>query len=237
MDFYSDGDEDDGDLSIGPHTFIQDFSLETQYVIDRRYGNCSINAIKPEGSFDITVNNGRAALVSPAQLFYFNNSEFSYEGVSTVRGVEVDSWISYIDFRELRSGANLSDALYEVFFTRPEWEVGTHSSLPTSESSLWRSKFTGTITYVNESTNNTETRRVTSTYDLFAFNRGEPDQDVFDTSVCVNSSQYYIVGLFIPVTGVQVDFAKLPQNLRTAVKGFTKVTALQVGNIQVQCVQ
>ena len=231
MDYYSTGDYG---LPTGPFTYIQDFNLETQYTINRHYRNCSVKPIKPSGIFDLVVVDGRPTLSSPAQLFFIADAtNYSYEGVSTVRGVQVDSWISYTDFKQLYSGVNITDTTHELFFTRPEWTIGTHSSVASSEPTLWRTRSTGTAAYFNSTTNNTETLNFTSTDDVFAFNRGEPDLDVFDTSVCVPVGQFYIVTLFLPVEGVRVDFLQFPRNVRSAVSGYTGVRPLQVGNIEV----
>lgn len=180
------------------------------------------------------VVNDRATLVSSGQLLLFADaSNYTYEGVSRVRGVEVDTWIFYSDYQELRGGGNVTNLVHEVFFTRPEWTIRSHSSGRSSEPSVWRSKVSGIFTYVNDSTNDTETVDYTGTYDVFSFNRGEPDLDVFDTSVCLPFSDYYIVTLYLPVKGIAVDFSLLPQNLRGAIVGFTQVQPLQIGNIMV----
>ena len=221
-------------LPPGPFTYIQDFNLITQYSINRQYRNCSINRIESP-LFDAVVVDGEVTLSSPTQFFLLlDTSEYSYEGVSTVRGVQVDSWITYTDFKELDSGANVSNTTHEMFFTRPKWSTGTHSSAPSSEPTLWRSRFTGIVTYINSTTNLTETQEFSVTYDYFAFNSGEPDLDVFDTSMCVPVGQFYTVVLLVPVEGVQVDFLLLPQNVRSAVADSTGVRPLQVGNIEVR---
>ena len=182
------------------------------------------------------VEDGVARLVSPSELLLRSNEfNYSYEGVSTVRGVDVDSWISYSEFEEL-GGANLSKVLYEIFFTRPDWSIGSVSSRPSSDTTTpWQFHFTGTITYQN-STNLTETRNVSATYDFFGFSDGEPDLDVFDTSVCVAPSDYYIVVLSLPVENVLVDFSRLRRTVRDRMSNVTGVRPLQIGNIQVKCI-
>ena len=230
-DYYSDGQFY---LPTGPFTYIQDFNLETQYTINRQLQNCSINPIKPEKSFDAVVEDGVARLASPSDYLLLSNEfNYSYEGVSTVRGVEVESWISYREFEELAT-VNLTDTIYEIFFTRPGWKLETlTSAADTADSTLWRLKLTGTITFVNSSTNLTQTQNFSSTYDFFGFSSGAPDLDVFDTSVCFPPSEYYIVTMLLPVDNVQVDFSQLRRNVRSSVSSFTNVRPLQIGNIQV----
>ena len=234
IDYYS-----DNDLPRGPFTSIKDFNLETQYTINRQHKNCSISPIKPEKSFDTVVEDGVARLASPSDLLLLSNEfNYSYEGVSTVRGVEVESWISYREFEQV-GAVNLTDTIYEIFFTRPGWKLETLISVTDSgDSTLWRLKLTGTITFVNSSTNLTQTQNFSSTYDYFGFSSGAPDLDVFDTSVCFPPSEYYIVTMFLPVENVQVDFSQLRRNVRSSVSSFTNVRPLQIGNIQVTlCVQ
>ena len=149
------------------------------------------------------------------------------------RGVEVESWVAYTEFQQLRSGGNVTDTLQEVFFTRPDWKIGSHSSAESSDPTLWRSRFSGTFSFFNTTTDRIETHKFRVTYDFFAFDRGVHDRDIFDTSVCVLSGDYYIVTLFLPVEEIDVDFSLLPRNVRAAIAGFTKIEPLQVGNIQV----
>ena len=192
-----------------------------------------MTAIKPERMFDADVENGMARLVSPSDFLLLSNEfNYSYEGVSVVRGVEVDSWISYRAFEELAYG-NFTDTLYEVFFTRPDWSIGTTSSAHSSEPVLWQIRISGTLTFLNSSTNETQSEEFSSTYDTFSFSSSEPDLDEFDTSVCVEDGAYFSVGLTLPVEGIQVDFSLLPRNVRTSVSDFTGVRPLQIGNIHV----
>jgi hypothetical protein len=232
-DFYSKGLYG---LAKGPFTLIHDFNLKTQYLINRQYRNCSVTEITLDNQlFDAVDEDGQPTLASPAQLFQLTNEfNYSYEGVTTVRGVEVDSWLSYREFIEYPGEYNVSDVLYELFFTRPEWTVGSYSFADSSQPSLWRVKVSGLYSFSNSTTNLTETQNFSATYDTFAFNRGEPNLDVFDTSACVPPSQYYIVSLHLPVdVGVQVDFSQLPRNVRAELALSTGVRPLQIGNIQV----
>ena len=249
-DYYSDGDSESG-LPEAPYTLIHDFNLETQYIINRQLRNCSISAIKPERGFDRVVEDGMARLASPRDLLLLTNEfNYSYEGISNVRGVDVESWISYREFEELgninltqpwisyrefeeRGNINLTNTLYEIFFTRSDWSIGTSSSPASSQPSIWRIKLSGIFDFINSTTSLTQSENFSSTFDFFGFSSGEPDKDEFDTSVCVSVSDYYIVILFIPIEGVQVDYSQLPRNVRSSLADFTKVQPLQIGNIQV----
>lgn len=230
VDYYN----DEAGLSEGPHTVIHDFNLETQYTINRRLRNCSVTAIKPERMFDAEVVDGMARLVSPSNLLLLSNDfNYTYEGVSIIRGVDVDSWISYHEFQELANG-NITDTLFEIFFTRLDWSTGTTYSSHVSEPVLWQVRVSGTYTFVNSTTNTTQSDEFTSTFDTFSFSSSEPDLDAFDTSVCVGEGDYYTVGLTLPVEGIQVDFSLLSRNVRSSVSSFTGVKPLQIGNIHVR---
>ena len=220
--------------SPAPLSIIHDFNLETQYIINKQYNNCSVSAITPDSPFfDITVTDGMPRLSSPSELFLLSNEfNYSYEGVSTIRGVDVDSWISYREFETLRN-SNLTDATYEVFFTRPDWSFQSASSPASSTPIPWRVRLSGVSTFMNSTTNLTESSNFSSTFDLFGFNVGEPDLDVFDTSVCINSSEYYILNILLRAVGSDVDFSLLRRNVRNGFAAYTGMEMLQIGNIQV----
>ena len=232
IDYYDTGESD---LPEGAYTLIHQFNLEKEFIINRQHRNCTISDIKAERGFDTVVEDGKARLASPRDLLLLTNDfNYTYGGVSTVRGVNVESWISYREFEDLGGDTNLTDAVYEIFFTRPEWKVGTASSAPSAKPIPWQLRIAGTITFVNDSTNLTQSQNISSTFDFFGFNSGEPDIDAFDTSVCVPPGDYYSVGIVLPVNGIWVDFSLLPRNIRVAVFEFTELEfPLQIGNIHV----
>lgn len=217
----------------GPATLIHDFNLDVQYFINRRLRSCSVSPINTTFGFDVEVgDDGLPQLKSPSDLFLLSNEfNYSYEGVSNVRGVDVDSWVSIRDFQRFSANSFLTDGLYEVFFTRPEWTVSTLNGNGNRDPVPWRLKVSGVFNFtVNGTTNVTD---LTAVYDLFGFSVEEPSFDAFDTSVCFAPTEYHILTLAVPGNNSGVDLRQLRRNVRLAIADFADIPPLQIGNIQV----
>ena len=227
----------------GPYTVIHDVGTSVQYLISTQVVNCSaisLDVVAPY-LFDVTTNDdGSFQLISPRNFFLLGSEfNYSYEGVSNVRGVDVDSWVSVRDFERISGNVNLTDAVYEVFFTRPDWVYTTGYSVNT-DPVPWRIRVTGTFSYLN-STNSTVRMDSSFEMDLFDFSTDEPPYDAFDVSSCSAPDDYYTVILIIPGQERGIDFGQLRRNIRTSVTNYTGLRPLQIGNIQVsiapsQCV-
>ena len=233
MDVYYDGHRGG---TPGPISIIHDFNTSVQYVVNNVLVGCTAKPLEQANAhfFDIvTGEEDSLQLVSPNN-FFFLNSEFnySYEGVSNIRGVDVDSWVSIRDFERVSAGVNLTNAIYEVFFTRPEWFYISGGSV-NSDPVPWRTKFTGTVNYLNMSDNSTGMINQTFVMDFFAFSTDEPSYDAFDVSSCSAPDDFYVLILFIPTQGESVDFGQLRRNIRASVSNYTGLRPLQIGNIQV----
>ena len=217
----------------GPASLIHDFNTEVQYFINLQYNNCSISPINESFGFDVTIgDDGLPQLRSPSDLFLQSNEfNYSYEGVSNVRGVDVDSWVSIRDFEEFRPNNFLTDGLYEVFFTRPEWTVSTLNGNSNRDPIPWRLKVSGLFNFTFNGTNNAT--NFTAVYDLFGFSVEEPEFDIFDTSACFPPSEYHILTLSVPGNESGVDLSQLRRNVRLAIAAFAEIPPLQIGNIQV----
>ena len=215
----------------GPYSLIHDFDLEVQYFISRQFSNCSIMPLTANSSVlnDAADEDGLPQLKSPNELFFQNNEfNFTYEGVSNVRGVDVDSWVSIRDFQEFGPASSITNGLNEVFFTRPEWNVSTLNGY--NEGPIpWRLAIRGMLT-VNSTANATN---FTAVYDIYSFSEQEPDFDIFDTSVCYTPSEYHILTLAVPGNESGVDLRQFRRNIRLSVAGYAAIPPLQVGNIQV----
>lgn len=182
-------------------------------------------------------NNGRPQLVTPSQLFYLGSGyNYTYEGVSTVRGVKVDSWIATRDNNVLNPNANLTDGVYEIFFTRPEYTIHTDRSVGASIVP-WRLNFRGTVVYVNSTTNETVSNDVNYESDFFDFSTSEPPYDAFDVSVCFSGEASNTVALAFPVSVVGIDFSEFRTNLRASLVNATGLRPLQINNIHVSLMQ
>ena len=149
--------------------------------------------------------------------------------MSTIRGVEVDSWVSVRDFEQIAGAVNLTNAIYEVFFTRPGWIYTTDRSI-NSDPVPWRIKVTGTLNFRNYTGNQT------FEMDFFDFSTEEPPYDAFDVSACSAPDDYYTLVLVIPGREKGVEFGQLRRNIRTSMTNYTGLRPLQIGNIQVRMI-
>ena len=217
----------------GPTSIIHDFNTSMQYVISNQIINCSAQPLSQASPFffDITTDDSDTLqLVSPNN-FFFLGSEFnySYEGVSNIRGVDVDSWVSVQDFEKVAEAVNLTDTIYEVFFTRPGWIYATDRSINT-DPVPWRIKITGGVSVRNFTDNS-----INGVFELdfFDFSTNEPSYDIFDISSCSAPEDFYTMILIIPGQERGIDFGQLRRNIRTSVTNYTGLRPLQIGNIQV----
>ena len=183
--------------------------------------------------FDANIGaDGVPRLKSLADIFLLSNQfNYSYEGVTNVRGVYVDAWVSIRDFEQF-SRANLTDGLYEVFFTRPGWRISNELTVETNPI-LWRAKLSGVFSFINVTNNSTVSMNTSGVYDLFGYSSDEPSFDVFDTSVCLPPSEYLIITISIPGQENGLDLRRLRKAVRQSVSDYTGVQPLQVGSIEV----
>ena len=223
----------------GPVSIIHDFDTSVQYLVGTQVLNCSAQPFS-QSQFtpffpDIVSNDdGSFQLVSPTN-FFFLGSEFnySYEGVSNIRGVDVDSWVSVRDFERLAAAVNLTNGVYEVFFTRPGWIYSTDRSI-NSDPVPWRINIVGGMSILNMTDNSTFQVNGTFQLDYFDFSTDEPNYDAFDiVSLCAAPEDYHTILLIIPGQEKGIDFGQLRRNIRTSVSNYTGVKPLQIGNIQV----
>ena len=217
----------------GPISIIHDFSTSVQYVIDRHVINCKATSLEQLAPYfiDITTNDdGTLQLVSPNN-FFFLGSEFnySYKGVSKIRGVDVDLWVSVQDFERLTHTTNLA---YKVFFTQPDWIYTTDHSINTNPVP-WRIIITENVNFPNFTNSSITKYNTTFEMDFFDFSTEEPPYDAFDISSCSAPDDFYTMILIIPGQERGIDFGQLRRNIRMSVSNYTGSRPLQIGNIQV----
>ena len=213
-------------------SIIHDLSTSVQYTIIDQATDCSVQSLEEYAPYlmDITISDeGTLQLVSPNN-FFFLGSEFnySYEGVSNVCGVDVDSWISVRDFERVADTVNYTDVVYEVFFTRPDWIYTTDRSINT-DPVPWHIKLSGTARYSEY----IDASNISFEMDFFDFSTDEPPYDAFDISSCSAPEDFYTIILIIPGQERGIDFGQLRRNIRTSVTNYTGLRPLQIGNIQV----
>ena len=207
-----------------------------QYVVNNRVSDCNAQSLKDSAPFffDITTDvSDTLQLVSPNN-FFFLGSEFnySYEGVSNIRGVDVDSWVSVRNFEKFTGAINFTDIIYEVFFTRPDWVYTTDRSINT-DPVPWRIVIDGTLNFPNFNDSSITKYNTTLEMDFFDFSTEEPPYDAFDISTCSAPDDFYTMILIIPGQERGIDFGQLRRNIRMSVSNYTGLRPLQIGNIQV----
>ena len=185
--------------------------------------------------WDVTTNDdGVQKLISPNNvLFRGTEYNYTYQGATNIRGVDVDYWVSYREFEEITDSFNFSDAHYQVYFTRPGWILSNVRSAM-SRPVPWRIVINGTVSKRNLSDDSTITYNTTILTDISGFSMEEPSYDVFDVSACSKPDDYYTLGLLIPGREEGLDFGQLRRNIRTSVSNYTGLRPLQIGNIQVR---
>ena len=222
--------------SPGPLTFIHDISSSVQYVIGNQIRFCLPQSLQEATYFwDLATNDdGTVELVSPNGLFFRGSQyNYTYQGATNIRGVDVDSWVSYREFESFSTLVNLSNAYYQVFYTRPGWSFYNVQSA-TTDPVPWRIVINGTVSTRQNMTDDTIiTYNSTFRMDLFEFSTDEPPYDAFDVSSCSAPDDYYVMVLLIPGNENYIDFGRLRRNIRTGVSDYTGLRPLQIGNIQV----
>lgn len=221
--------------SAGPISIIHDFDSQLQFIINRHVSSCGVTPLSESFGRDVIFDgDGNAQLTSPSGFFLFGrNLNYSYEGVSTVRGVEVDSWIAIVDSIALDRFSNLTDAVVEVFFTRPEYNISTDRSAGGSRVP-WRVNIRGLQSYNGFNTSvSINASNVSYVVDYFDFSTSEPPYDLFDISFCSDADQSHTLGLRFEVPREGIDFSTFRTNLRASLVTATKLRPLQVNNIHV----
>ena len=177
--------------------------------------------------------NNRLQIKSPSELLFLTNDfNYSYEGVTTIRGVDVDAWIAVLDQIQL-SQANLTNGVVEWFFTRPGWRIISDTST-TTDPVPWQLRLSGILNYVND-TGDMVVEDFNGLYDIFVFSNREPSFDVFDvSSVCVDPEDYHILRMAVPghERGV-VDLGQFRRGIRRSITEYASIFPLQVGSIEV----
>ncbi len=230
LDVYYDGQMGG---AAGPYQFVHDFESQLQYIINRHDGSCNITTLSQPFLGDVELDEeGNANLISPRTIFFQHKDlNYSYEGVSTVRGVEVDSWIASPDFFQFNAVSNITNGVFEIFFTRPGYNITTDRSAGASVV-LWRIIVSGEVSNAIIGSVN-----VSYEMDFFDFSTSEPPYDVFDVSVCFDPEESHTLLLLFEVPRLGIDFSTFRTNLRASLVNATGLRPVQVNNIRVSLMQ
>ena len=219
-----------------PLTIVHDLNSSVQYVIGNQFHFCTVQPLQESAPYfwDLTTDDGgMLQLVSPNNFFFRGSSyNYSYQGATNVRGVDVDYWLSYRSFEQITPTLNISNAYYQIFYTRSGWSFPNIQSV-TNQPVPWRIAVNGTVSTVNRTDNSSISYFTTFQMNLYEFSTDEPSYDAFDISSCSPPDDYYTVVLLIPGNETGIDFGQLRRNIRTSVTKYTGLRPLQIGNIQV----
>ena len=228
------------DGASGSNGIIHDFATSVQYVVSDNVRFCLTQPLSEAVPhfWDVTTDdNDDLKLISPNNLLLRGTEyNYTYQGATNIRGVDVDYWVSYREFEQITDSFNLSNAYYHVYFTRPGWILSNVRSV-TSRPVPWRIVINGTVSKRSLSKDSTLTYNTTIVTDISGFSTEEPPYDVFDVSACSAPDDYYTLGLIIPGREEGLDFGQLRRNIRTSVSNYTGLRPLQIGNIQVRLSQ
>ena len=184
-------------------------------------------------------------LRSATDIFFAGDQyNYSYEGLTTIRGVEVEGWSSIRDRMVVNPRVTFTNVLYEIFFTKPGTAHISDYSI-SSDPAVWRIALSGNIT--GRTTNGTLfNTSVSFVNDLTGFSSSEPPLDVFDVLSCYQPTDYVEIGLGIPVSSSgtsslpSIDIGRFHGSLRSAITdyamsvGMPLATPLQINAIRVR---
>ena len=217
-----------------PYSVIHDFELGLQYFINRRLSNCSVDSIANLNfsSYDIAGGpDGAKRMRTPTEFFRVGAGyNFSYEGVTKIRGIEAEAWISVRDSFPLNLGSKVVNGTVELFYSRPGSTISSLLSNETAPVPL-AINLTGTLCYVGDDCGKSTSLSSFSTF--YDFSTTEPDFDVFDTSFCAQPGQYRIISMKIPGHEFGADIGQLRRSIRLGLTEYANISLLQVASIEV----
>lgn len=229
------------DINLGfPNatTLIEDFNEGVQYYINSRYGSCSIAPINTVNSTVVAEDaDGTLHLEGLKEHFLRRDaSNYSYEGVSQLRDVDTESWISLRNNQTLNKRTIFNDGYIQVYYTQNTWSVVSSFNSSSNNTVPWEIVVVGTFTYRLD--NGTwVTTNGTSTYHVLEFQTVEPDFDVFDASICFGIDQYSLLSLTFPLPAgtllTSLDHTQLKSKVRMALSQAVNIPASRIGGIHV----
>lgn len=220
----------------GPNTIVHDFNEGVQFLIVQNTNKCTVSSLANATGglgFDVDLSSGTPHIASPNTLLLLNNMfNYSYEGVTTVRGIPADSWISLRDFEQLPGGnTNVSDAVYEIFFSRPNTTVVNGHSVSPGPVAL-RVKLSGNFSAFRNGSLVTAWRSLD--YDLFDVSTERPPYNAFDVSTCYDDDDLVSIVLRVPGSLTGFNLGDFTENIRENISSYTGVYPLQVASVRVR---
>jgi len=159
---------------------------------------------------------------------------YTYEGISQVRDVDTESWISQRNNEPLNSRTNFTGFI-QVFYTS-NWNIVNGFNGTSNMSVPWRVVLDGNFTYrLDNGTIVPYTLR--NEYNMLEFQVPEPDYDPFDASICFGVNQFTLLRLTLPLPDgtpyTSIDHSLLRTRIRLALSQATNISPTRLAGINV----
>lgn len=218
---------------------VEDFNTLTRYLVDKTNGQCVVNGIGPNDAglvgYGVDSEAGTTVQMRTPQQFFLGVDDaaafsFVYEGVTLIRDVMADAWITSRPFERFSDTVNLTNSTYEIFFTSPQWNVFSIDSMNVNPA-IMRLQWAGILNTPSGSSN------FSQYVDFVGFADVQPGIDVFDMSAhCQGPSDYILLTMMVPGSIKTADTGMLTGSIRQNFINFARplnVRPLQIGNVQV----
>lgn len=215
---------------------IEDFDEGVQYRINGRYGSCNIISINSTNSIYAEVGDDGMVHLQSIKNHFLRQDEYNYtyEGVSQVRKVDAESWISQRDREVFNNRTVFTNGSIQVFYTLPGWNISYGYDKYINVSVPWRSVIAGNFSQLSQEENSTY---FVVNSEVLEFRTEEPNFDVFDVSVCFSVNQYTTLRLILPlpdgVSYTSLDHSLLRTTVRSTLSVAANVSASRLGGINI----
>ena len=213
---------------------IEDFNEGVQYNINYRYGSCTVQPINATDSTAVATDSDGTFHLEGIKEHFLRQDQYvyTYEGISQVRDVDTESWISSRTNEVLNQRTNFSGFI-QVFYTS-NWSIVNGFNSTFNMSVPWRVILDGNFTYrFDNGTVSQFYQR--NEYNMLEFQTSEPDYDPFDASVCFGVDQYTLLRLTLPLPDgtpyTSLDHSLLRTRIRLALSQAVNVPATRFAGI------
>ena len=215
---------------------IEDFNEGVQYNINYRYGSCSVLPINATDSTAVaTDSDGRYNLDGIKEHFLRQDQyTYTYEGISQVRDVDTESWISLRNNEVINSRNNFTGFL-QVFYTS-DWNIVNGFNSTSNMSVPWRVVLDGNFAHRFDNGTISQFKQ-RNEYNMLEFQVAEPDYDPFDASICFGVNQFTLLRLTLPLPDgtpyTSIDHSLLRTRIRLALSQATNISPTRFAGINV----
>jgi len=201
-----------------PITEVHDFNTGVAYIMDPMIGNCTVTTISALG-FDAAQDNpGVVRMRNPKEFFYFDGTQFTYEGLKVVRDIDAHTFVgvrkNFKPLMPLKEDATL------------EWAFAAENWMENSDGTLER------MVPVRFDVNSLTTK---FTYNIYDFKTEKPDIFDYDVGQCYIFSnrrffQFALPGSFRDI--VAVNMKEFKYSILVSLLGTTVLSPLRITNLR-----